>query len=392
MSASELQEVRFAVVSDIHLGHKYTKTSFIIRNLNKQVANDAFLASIDILFIAGDLFDDVLPTYAEDYHLIGSWLARLIRKAHRYGVSVRLLEGTRSHDRSQGQLLITINEALKKVGKGVEDLKYVDVLSIEHLTKWNLTVLYVPDDLNAGNTQITLDQVKQLLRENNLQSVDLAIMHGQFPHQIPEGVGHIPMHDDVAYSQLVRQLIFIGHHHTASTYGKIYAQGSFDRLTHGQEEPKGFYRVVLTPDSYTVTFLENPDAAVYTTITCDEESVAENLIKIDTVVKAIPDGARLRIEANHGNPIFENLEVVKERWPMHEWTHVVRGKDKKKIGPLLDHKLVYVPVTLDRQTLHPTLMARIAQKNVEPSVLARCDELLSQFTGGQNGNPSRSSG
>jgi hypothetical protein len=388
-STSETREVRFASVSDVHLGHKRTKTAFIINNLNKHLVTDAFMSSIDILFIVGDLYDDLLATYSEDYQLIGSWEARLLRKAHRYGVQVRLVEGTKSHDRGQGVQMVTINEAYKKIGKGV-DLKYITDLSIEYIEKWGLHVLYVPDDLSP-NPQDTLDQVRALLREHKITKVDLAMMHGQFPHQIPAGIGHIPMHDDEAYSELAR-LIFIGHIHTSTVYKNIYAQGSVDRLSHAEEEPKGFFRAVMGPDHYTVTFIENTGAAIYKTVTCDQDSVAENLIKIGEFVKDIPDGANLRIEANVGNPIFENMALIKERWPMYAWTDIKRNKDKKEAKPLLDHKLVYVPVTLDRQTLHPTLMGRIMQKKYDPAVVALCDTLLGQITGGSNGNQSRPTG
>jgi hypothetical protein len=381
-------EIRFGVVSDIHTGHKRTKTAFILDNLNRHVASDEFLSSIDILFIAGDFYDGQMSTYSEEYAQIGKWIAHLLRKCHRYGVVVRVLEGTKSHDRGQGIQFVTINELNEKAGKKAVDLKYVDTLSIEYLQKFGLMVLYVPDDW-APNTQDTLDQVKALLAKHNIDSVDIAIMHGQFPHQIPAGMGHIPMHNDEEYSKIVRRAIFIGHHHTSTQYGKIYAQGSFDRLAHNEEEPKGFFKVVLTPDSHTVTFIENTHAAVYKTISCDADSVTDNLLKIDEIVQDIPNGANLRIEASLGNPILDNMAIVKERWPLHTWTEVVRGKDKKQTKPLIDHKLVYVPVTLDRQTLHPTLLARLTQKGYEPEQIDRCAELLAQITGGAHGNPSR---
>lgn len=376
---TDSREVRFAVASDIHLGNKRTKTYFIITNLNKHLVTDEFMASIDILFLAGDLYDEELASYSTEYNQIGSWLARLLRKAHRYGVIVRLLEGTRSHDRGQGVQMQMLAEAYAKVGKQV-DFHYASELSIEYIEKWSLHVLYVPDDLSP-NPQDTLDQVKQLLRQHKLQRVDLAIMHGQFPHQIPAGIGHIPMHNPEEYSKLAR-LIFIGHVHTASVWQNIYAQGSFDRISHAEELPKGFYRTVMNDESYTVTFIENPDAAIYKTITCDEDSVADNLIKLGEQVASVPEGASLRIEAKQGNPIFENMGVVKERWPGYTWTTVVRDKEKQRAKPILDHKQVYVPVLLDRETLKPTLLARLAQRGYEQALLERCATQLSIITGG----------
>lgn len=383
--------VRAAIVSDIHIGHKKTKTAFILDNLNRHLATDEVLASIDVLFIAGDFFEELLPTYSDDYHLAAKWIAKLLRKCHRHGVIVRILEGTRSHDRGQGVLFVTINEVNEKSGKRAVDLKYVNELSIEYIEKLGLSVLYVPDDW-APNTQDTLDQVKALLVQKNMTSVDIAVMHGQFKHQIPAGIGHIPMHDEQEYSNLVRLAIFIGHVHTSSSFGKIYAQGSFDRLSHAQEEPKGFFKAEFQQDSHSVIFVENTDAAIYKTITCDADNVADNLIKIDEAVKGLSSGCHLRIEAMQGNAILTNMNVVKERWPMHEWTEVLRGKDKRQAKPLIDHKKIYVPIALDRQTLKPTLLARLSQRGYEQDVIDQSAELLAQITGGSHGNASRPPG
>lgn len=378
---SDAREVRLAEISDVHLGHTRTKTPFIINNLNKHLVTDAFLASIDVLFIAGDLYDSLLTTYSDEYQQIGSWGARLLRKCHRYGVAIRIMEGTISHDRHQGVQLVTINEAFKKIGKGVEDLRYIDNLELEYMAKWGIWVLYVPDDL-PGTPQDTLDRTDQLMRNAGITKVDLAIMHGQFPHQLPDlTAGQVPMHDDIEYAKRAR-LIFIGHVHHMSVNGNIHASGSFDRLSHGYEEPKGFFRAVLGVDGYSVTFIENTGAAVYKTVTCNEDSVTDNIIKIGEAIKNVPNGSNLRIEAKKGNPILDNMALIKERWPFYIWTNSIRDKEKVKARPILDHKQHYVPVMLDRDTLQPTLLARLAQRSYAPDLQERCAAQLSQITGG----------
>ena len=67
---------------------------------------------------------------------------------------------------------------------------------------------------------------------------------------------------------MVRYNAFFGHVHKRSTYKKIEVAGSFDRLAHGEEEPKGFLDVTYySEDNRVVKFVENKDAEVYTSIT-----------------------------------------------------------------------------------------------------------------------------
>lgn len=379
-STTDRREIRFAVVSDIHTGHRRTKTEHILSNLTTHIANDRFMASIDILFIAGDFYDELLAAPSQEHSLIDQWIGRLLKHAHRHKVCVRVLEGTISHDRGQSISFVTINEVLQQDGMGA-DLKYVDTLSIEYMEKFGIHVLYVPDEWRPNN-QDTLDEVRQLLRANNLNQVDIAIMHGCFPHQLPQGLDHVPVHDDVAYSEIVKSLIFIGHHHTNTVSGKIHAQGSFDRLGHGEEEPKGFYRATLAPDgTYTVEFIENKNAAQYISIECDADEMVDNLMAIDAVAKKTPSGAHMRIVAHHNSPIHANMAVIKERWPGYTWTVKVTGKEKAKDPQIVNHKLIYVPVVLDRLNLKPALLERLKQRGYDSVQIARCEEQLSQFTG-----------
>ena len=375
------KEIRLAVVSDIHLGNKRTKTEFVIANLDKYLSNDTFLSSIDLLFIAGDVYDELLNAASDEVAMIDQWIGRLLRKCHRYGVTVRVLAGTPSHDRGQSRRFETINELNHRSGKRMAKLRYVDVLEIEYLQEYDMHVLYVPDEW-SNSTQDTLDQVRALLAKKQLKSVDIAIMHGNFQYQLPAGIGHIPMHDEEAYSEIVSRLIFIGHIHVTSCYGKIYAQGSFDRSAHNEEEAKGFMKAVLSKDAYTVQFIENKDAARYLTIRCENSDVATCLMEIAEQVSDVKPGANMRIDAHFSNPIHSNLSVVKERWPEYQWTSVVRGTIKKIHEQLIDHKAIYVPVVLDRLTLHTAMADRLTQRGYTSTVVQDCSNQLLQITGG----------
>ena len=83
-----------------------------------------------------------------------------------------------------------------------------------------------------------------------------------------------PIHDN--------GLIFIGHVHKSSQYGRIIAQGSFDRLSHGEEDPKGHMRATRKTDgTHDIVFIENKKAKKYITISCLYLPIEDAISKID---------------------------------------------------------------------------------------------------------------
>lgn len=375
------EELRFAVVSDIHLGHPRNPAEAIIKNLDKYLSNNELLSSIDILFLAGDVFDQMLNLSDDSVAHIDLWIARLLRKCHRLGVMVRVLEGTPSHDRGQSRRFVSIDEMNLKSGKMQVELRYVDTLEIEYIAKHDIHVLYVPDEWGP-TTADTLDQVRSLLAAKGLTHVDIAIMHGLFGYQLNASIPNIPRHDEEAYHEIVKGPIFIGHIHVPSSFNRITAQGSFDRLSFGEEDAKGFVRCVMQKDySFENTFIENKGAAIYKTISCQADEIVDNLFYIENVLKDVPVGSHLRIEAHYANAILSNLSVIKERWPLYVWTSIARGKERKESEVVLDHKEKYVPIVLDRQNLKRIVMDRLQSKSLTDSILHHCNKHLTEITG-----------
>ena len=91
--------LRVGVASDIHLGHARNKAEFIIANLNHCFSNDAYFSTVDLVVLAGDVFDNGMPLSSEDVSHIDMWVAKLLRLCHKHKVMLRVLEGTPSHDR-----------------------------------------------------------------------------------------------------------------------------------------------------------------------------------------------------------------------------------------------------------------------------------------------------
>jgi len=372
--------LRISCLGDIHLGHKRNNTAFIIDNLNRHFSNDTHLSKIDIVFIEGDVFDDLLSFPSEDAGLIDIWISRLLRLCSKHNVIVRVLEGTPSHDRQQSDRFRIINEIHSTDIPLSADMKYIKTLCIEHIDKYNIDVLYVPDEWNH-ETNDTLNDVKELMTGLNLSFVDFAVVHGCFDYQMGDVIKSNLKHNSDEYLSLVKGLIFVGHIHQCSSHSRIHAAGSFDRLAHGEEESKGFLTAIVNPDySYEMTFVDNYTARKFITIKCPYEDTELNLKRIDKKTRGLPPGSYIRIESKHTNAIVHNLDTLKRRWPLYHWSILLKDKDTGTSIDVFSEIIDYVPMILNKETLTPMVVSRIQKLNVRPDILDRCLLHLEELT------------
>jgi hypothetical protein len=362
-----------AVVSDIHLGHRRNGTRGIVINLRDAFPDNAQTGELDIIWLAGDVFDDLLQLSDEDLADIDFWIADFLRICKKWNISVRVLEGTPSHDWKQSQRFVTMNEAAQ-IGA---DLKYVTTLSIEYIEHLGINVLYVPDEWEL-TTEKTLGQVHELLRAKGLDKVDYAIMHGQFAHQLPDHV-KAQSHDSEAYLSIVKELIFIGHVHTYSRYKRILAQGSFDRLAHGEEAPKGHLRFFKqTNGDMQVQFHENFNAMRFITIKCLGMDLEQTLEEVDKVVLTLPDESFVRVESESTNPIFANMDLLIRNYPFIQFSKLSR-EDAESEKALIEDQTLFVPITITRDNIVPLLMERLASNGATDALFSRSERILQRI-------------
>lgn len=365
-------ELRILSISDIHLLHRNNKTQFIINNLNKYVCNDEMLSKVDILFIAGDLFDGPVAFNNEDIGIVNIWVAKLLHKCKRYNVCLRVLEGTPSHDMGQSKIFTNLNEILFKGTTGV-DLQYVKTLSVEYIERFGINVLYVPDEWNHDNYD-TYIEVKEILKNKGLEKVDFAVMHGQFEYQLADVVKKHVKHDSALYLEMVRHLIFIGHVHKYSNMDRIYSHGSFDRLAHNEEEAKGFiYATVYKDGNYNCKFIENKTARIYKTVKCTSDDTEANMLKIDKAAAKLPDESFIRIMADKTNPIMNAEEVLKTRWPNLNWSFTkAKEKEDKSVTIAYHEEEKYTPIIINKESIRNLLIPRINPLVGSEAVMNRC--------------------
>jgi DNA repair exonuclease SbcCD nuclease subunit len=359
------KQVSYLVLSDVHLGHKKNTTENIISNLDvffDNYTNTSRYTSLDIIFIAGDLFDGLLDMDSLDIHLIQLWMDRLIRFCANHDIFLRVLKGTPSHDWGQSSVF----ETVWKICQLKNNFKYINTLFIEHIEKYNLHVLYVPDEWTS-TTEETLNQVKQLLKDNGLKQVDIAIMHGMFNYQLPDVGRASSKHNEIEYLSLVRYFINIGHIHTHSVYERILAQGSFDRLAHGEEEPKGAMLMTLDKiNGNKYFFIENKQAKIFKTLTLKSLDADASVSYIEKKLSKIPSDAYIRLKAAKNHAVYIGFEQLKIRFPFYNFSKMSLEDENEsvynaRVNLLMDND--YSSIQINKENINNLLLESISKRH-----------------------------
>ena len=345
------RDLNYLVISDIHLFHKNTPTDFIVSNLDvffEQYSPTSAFAKLDAIFIAGDLFE-TLSLLGEEVVCAVGWFYRLFDFCSRHAIVLRELEGTPSHDAGQGKLLA----ALANRYKGKLDFKYINKLDIERIDSLGLSVLYVPDEW-LGSTHKTQLAVEELMDNNAMTQVDIAIMHGLFSFQVPELKKPHLKYDEVFFLNKVRYFINIGHDHKPKTFDRIIVQGSFDRLRRGEEHPKGVCWCYLRQDgNHGYVLLENKLAKIYTTIQVRLKDLDKALEYVRKKVSTLPPNSFVEIQAKPGHPILQNIDLLKKEFVFLNFTKDQIDDDDKpvnKVAAVLQSP-EYTPVNLNKDNI-----------------------------------------
>jgi hypothetical protein len=323
------KRINYLTLSDIHLGHNNNPTDNITNNIISYFTKyKNILIELDILYIAGDLFDRLLTASSNEYKKSIFILTFIAKFCKSHNIKLRILEGTPSHDWKQMDAFhITVKELVPDV-----DFKYISTLSIELMEDLGISVLYIPDEWRHHSEDV-YDDVLACLKEHNLAAVDTIIMHGQFHYQIPNVI--LPSsHIESNYTAICKHYISIGHIHSKSVYGKIVAQGSFDRLAHNEEEAKGgmWFSISDTEDDE-FSFLENDNAMVFVTIDCRDILELESLIEfLDTklTLDNYKESSHIRLYLRNDEKILDNINNLSKRYFMYKLT-IKKDKNEDKV-------------------------------------------------------------
>ena len=367
-----VSEVRALTISDIHLGHPKNTTSNIINNLRVFFRQYDGKGLLDILFLAGDVFDSSLSFSDTQVNEFTIWASEVLNFCNKNTIKLRVLDGTPSHDRNQSKTF----ETIAKITRSPCDLKYINTISIEHMEDFGIDILYIPD-IQKPTCEIYEDVIN-LLHISELKQVDLAIAHGTFSYQLPKAATKSPKHIEEDYLAIVKHYILIGHVHIHSTYDRILAQGSFDRLAHGEESPKGGIQFTIRRDgSREYHFIENKLAKKFITILIKKDDIDTNVAIITKATKSLPPDSFVRIKANRDNSIMIAFDEIRAKFPNFRMTKLcIEDEIEDENDSLLSEHDVktYESVRIDKTNISSMVMEIVDGKynlsnNVRTSIL-----------------------
>jgi hypothetical protein len=366
--------INWLSVSDVHLGHLRTSTESILDNL-EAILFDGRIADLDLLIIAGDLFERQLEYNHPASGRILLFVDKLLDECSKHDCVLRILEGTPSHDNKQNKIF----DDVFATGKYSCNMKYVDKVSIEYFPEWGARALYVPDLHPVADIKASIDD---LMESQGLQYVDFAVMHGAFSHQLPPMAKEV--YDPMEFLKIVRHWILIGHVHFHSIFDRIAAGGSFDRLVHGEEGAKGLLMGTMNFNGDVkkdkIYFIENTGAKKYVTIDCTgHESVEESLVKIEEIVSRLPNESYIRIRGEKGNPIFSNMPEVMKINLANSWSKDEKLQEEEETLTEAEKEEgleTWVPIHLDKSNIVGITLDRLTAKNITGDVLQMAEKIL----------------
>lgn len=347
--------LNIASVSDVHLGHPTTPTEFIIRNLHRYVfPDDKDTRDLNIIFIDGDFFDSLQDPASTNSIAIRQYVVSLLYFCKKNDILLRILRGTKLHDWDQPYIFKEENDN-HSIGC---DLLYVDRIHIEYIERFGIHVLYVPDEANATAAQ-TWEEVRGLMNSLGINKVDYASMHGAFHHQLPEieSIKHI-LHNAEDYLGIVRHYIFVGHIHQHTIHERIIANGSTDRLIHGDEGVKGHVRV----KKGLVKFIENIGAMRYKTL--DVEDMSADMV-IEQVIDYLNNDetkGNIRLRCSKQSVAYGMEKRLSKMFPFIRFSYLNNQKKQKTKEVLAPTVKIQLPV-LTRENLEAEIIRELQEEH-----------------------------
>lgn len=356
----KISELRIREFSDLHLGHNKTPTSHMLKVLSTLLPDNEKTGELDIIIMAGDMFDRDLQLYQDEVYEIKCWIASFLKMCHKRDIMVRILEGTPRHDWTQSKLFLQINEMLE-IGANVG---YYGTVDIEYIPEFGAHFLYIPDEFKPTTLE-TQTIVSKLMVAKGLEKVDFTIMHGAFPHQLPKSAhARAQLHNPNFYLSITRYFIFIGHIHQYSQYERILSAGSTDRICHNDEKRKGMIEVIARLNGeHDIRFIENKQANIFITLDFTGDDEATCTAKLNAVIKKHGTKFNLRVLAKVNDPVYRIIDAYISKYSLIDWSF--KRVEEKKPDRIVSVSDLFKHVSLNKENIVDLLLEKVSQLHPE---------------------------
>lgn len=287
------KNLHITVLSDLHFGNPRIDATELFRKL-KHYAYPQIKKS-HLVILAGDIYDRLLTVNSKSYLYTMQFIDDLFRMSDDTGCQIRLLHGTYSHDRDQLDVFHTLASPHTRY-------KIIKEISSEVITDFQngasrldpsiqLRIGYIPDNLPYREVSAVIDNLNKSMTVTNITHLDLLIGHGTFAHTLPDNIPLPPLTFTLdTFKDVVDGIIVMGHIHVHSHKSNVYYCGSFERMSHNEEEYKGFYSFDWSNKQWRAKFIHNEEATPFVSVNLTEMDVAQVTRQyIDFIDKSIPN-------------------------------------------------------------------------------------------------------
>lgn len=342
------RKLRILHLTDLHIGHNNNNPQFIYENVFKIVYPR--LQDIDFLILGGDFFHTLISLNEVAGFYATTIISDLLHLAKEYGFYIRVLRGTFSHDRNQNRMFESLTEYNDIKIDDIPIIKVINNISVEIFPKKNISFAYIPDDQPYDDLG---EALKDVLKTHNLPAVDILVSHSYYAHLL---IPNIPIPHNTLYYDKIKNMVkccmLNGHVHTRSIYHNVINTGSFERMCHGEEEPKGFTIVNYDTSSKekSFEFVENTNTYIYKTLDMRHtDNVEEARDIFNKYADTIKDKLLLTNSIDNGRKVYIRLLIndviikqVIEDYGLSKYKNIVFSSKKQEHIESKDNIIVSV--------------------------------------------------
>lgn len=310
-------------LGDLHFGNPRIDANAEYLKLRKFVYPE--LKDAHLVQVTGDIYDQLLTVNSKAHRFASMFVSDLFNISAKTGMQVRILHGTYTHDRDQLSIFETlaVPKARFKIVNAIECEEITDLRCGMEELNMKLRVAYLPDNLPYKRSEEAVEHLKRVMTVLGWTQVDMIVGHGTFSHVIPPDSGHRPpcLYTIEQFQSIVPNgPIIMGHIHTAGRKRNVYYCGSFERMSHGEEESKGFYvftRDAAGKEGWRSRFIENTLATLFISITPVGEDIPSLTNSFITQVDEKFPTRKGHVRVLHNSPEVRSLlhKVCAQQFP-----------------------------------------------------------------------------